>query len=243
MKKIILSLLLLTSAFWVYSQTLEIQYDGVSLEDGSEIMVATHPDSSSITLHGIVVGNTSSNPINVKCIRESVDLVDGTLNFYCWGLCYSPDVDTSLFHVQIDGLSTTSEFEGDYIHNGQIGVSKVKYTFYDMADENVTASFYVNYNITTALSVAEKKSMFNVSEIYPNPANTDVSIDYAIDENIKDAKFIIFSLLGSKVKEINVLENDGTIKLNTSDLIEGIYFYSFLINGESAMTQKLVIKH
>ncbi len=81
-----------------------------------------------------------------------------------------------------------------------------------------------------------------VSEVYPNPTREFVSVDYDIT-GLNNAKVVIFNLLGSKVKEIELSDPVGTLKVNTSDLLEGIYFYSLLINNESLITQKLIIKH
>lgn len=244
MKKVLFSFLLIFLALSVFSQTFEVYYNGDLLGSDAEIMVATHPDSAKILLHGIDIKNTSDNPLNVKCIRENIDTVALTENYYCWGgMYYSATVDTSQMSVFIDGQSTSSEFKGYYDHTGHIGISKIKYTFYDLANEDDQVSFYVNYNVTTELDIAENNILFKLSEVYPNPANQFVQANYEIHNIVDNAKVVIFNLLGSNVKETNVLESNGTIKLNTSDLIEGIYFYSLLINNESVITQKLIIKH
>jgi len=49
---------------------------------------------------------------------------------------------------------------------------------------------------------------------------------YDFNDMPGDSKVMIFDLLGSTVKEINVNNRYGSLKVNTSDLKEGIYFYS-----------------
>jgi hypothetical protein len=87
----------------------------------------------------------------------------------------------------------------------------------------------------------EKESYF--SAMYPNPANYVAKLDFTIDNTEENVTFVLFDLLGSKTEEIEITERSGSLTLNTSGLTEGIYFYSLLINNESVLTQKLIIKH
>ena len=81
------------------------------------------------------------------------------------------------------------------------------------------------------------------SAMYPNPANNRAKLDFRIEDAAENVTFVLFDLLGSKAEEIEITERSGSLQLNTSGLTEGIYFYSFLINNESVLTQKLIIKH
>lgn len=87
------------------------------------------------------------------------------------------------------------------------------------------------------------QTMLHFTPAYPNPAGKRASIDYALHGETGNVKFVLLNLLGSKVKEIEITEKTGSVRLNTSGLTEGIYFYSFLINNESYVTRKLIIKH
>ncbi|MEZ5198264.1 MAG: T9SS type A sorting domain-containing protein [Bacteroidales bacterium] len=136
----------------------------------------------------------------------------------------------------------TSEFVGDHNPNGETGVTKVEYTFYDMNNTDDKVSFIVNYDATETNDIKDMLMDYSISNAYPNPANTYVSINYDFKGN-RNAKIAIYNLLGTAVKEIELTESFGTLKVNTSDLIEGIYFYSLLINNESISTHKLIIKH
>ena len=244
MKKYILLFVFTFSVFWVLAQSLEIYYEDVLIEYDSELTISTHPDSAAIILHDFDVTNISANKIDVNCIRENVDTVAFTVNYYCWGgLCYGETVDTSLLTTQLNSGETASDFEPHYEHNGHNGISKIKYTFYDIENDEDRFSFYINYKVSSESGVNDNKSNYNVSSAYPNPANREVSIDYKMDPSVKNAKVMVYDLLGSKVKETSILDYSGTIRLNTSDLIEGIYFYSFMVNDESVTTQRLIVKH
>ena len=91
-------------------------------------------------------------------------------------------------------------------------------------------------------TLADTGSM-TFSAIYPNPANNEATIDYKLKAGQTGVSFVLYDLLGTKVKDIEISEIKGSLKLNTSGLTEGIYFYSLLINNESFLTQKLIVKH
>ena len=86
-------------------------------------------------------------------------------------------------------------------------------------------------------------TIFELSNVYPNPANTEANFDFTLNASISKAQINIYNLLGSKIKTYVLNENEGTLTANTSDLNEGIYFYSLVIDNESKLTQKLIIKH
>ena len=244
MKKYILLFVFVFSAYWIFAQSLQVYFEDVLLEQDAELTVSTHPDSAAIILHDFDVTNISGNKLDINCIRKNVDTVAFTVNYYCWGgLCYGSSVDTSLLSTSLNGGATASDFEPHYEHNGHIGTSKIKYTFYDIENSNDNFTFFINYNVTESLGIDEGKNLYDISKAYPNPAHLNVSLDYNLDPSVKDAKVVIFNLLGSKVKEAYLEKQAGTIKFNTVDLIEGIYFYSLVINDKSVTTQKLMIKH
>jgi hypothetical protein len=58
-----------------------------------------------------------------------------------------------------------------------------------------------------------------------------------------DAKLIIRNLLGTVVRDVDINSKSGKLSLNTSDLADGVYFYSVIVNGNPQFTKKLVIRH
>lgn len=241
MKKIILFLLFSFTFSWAMAQSLALYYENVLLSENEGIALSAHPDSGLMVCDHLDVKNISNDSIFVICVRNIIENVENTINTFCWGQCYPPNVDTSTF-VRIYADNMTSKFIGDHNPNGEIGVTKVEYTFYDMNNTDDKVSFIVNYDATETNSIENYASLYRISNAYPNPANNFVSLDYELKGD-KKAKIAVYNLLGSVVKEIELTESFGTQKINTSDLIEGIYFYSLLINNESISTHKLIIKH
>lgn len=241
MKKITLVLLLGSLTLCLNAQDLELYYGDVLLSNSSVINLSAHADSGLIVLDDIGVKNVSSNPFLVICSREILDLVPGSLNSFCWGLCYPPAIDTASVNIKIESGEISMEFQGDHDPMGYEGVSTVKYTFYELDNPDNQSSFTVNYNAEDELSVYDPTTS-EISGAYPNPANREVNIDFVLN-NTGKYRLVIYDLLGNIVKDIAISENEGSLKLNTSTFNEGIYFYSLLVNNESITTHKLIIKH
>ncbi|MCB0804219.1 MAG: DUF4397 domain-containing protein [Bacteroidales bacterium] len=79
-------------------------------------------------------------------------------------------------------------------------------------------------------------------QTYPNPASTELNIQYSVNENA-DVAIKLYDMLGSKVYEMNVgsqsnLLYDKTIDL--SGLEQGMYFLN-VIAGESKLTKKIQV--
>jgi len=245
MKKLLLLLVTtLTLSSWAFSQSLELYYEGEPIDPMAEITLTAHPDSGMMIIDTLDVKNLSEVTLDVICVREIIENVDSTVNTFCWGgLCYPPFVDTSSNATTIEPQAMAYEFSGDHDPNGFTGTTKVKYTFYNTYNPDDNVAVIVNYAAVGSSSVSTHKEQFSLSKAYPNPANNFVSVDYDIKETQETPHIAFYNLLGSKVKEIKLTESFGTLTINTSDFIEGIYFYSLLINNEATQTQKLIIKH
>ena len=242
MKKLLLLLVTAFTLSWAFSQSLELYFEGEALTPNAEITLTAHPDSGLMVLDTLDVKNISDATIEVKCIRTIIDTVPDVINSFCWGLCYPPFTDTSDVAVTIQSQAFSYEFVGDNDPDGNVGIMKVKYTFYSIKDMDDQVSVFVNYEATEPDWTEEYFEQAKMSHAYPNPANNIVSVDYHL-KGIPEARIAFYNLLGSKVKEIELTDSFGTLTINTSDFIEGIYFYTLLINNEASQTQKLIIKH
>ncbi len=242
MKRITLTFLLSSLFLWISAQDLQVYYGDDLLSNTSVLNLTAHPDSGVMVLDEIGVKNTSVNPLMIVCAREIIELVPGSVNSFCWGLCYPPNVDTASLNIKIESGDMSMEFQGDHDPAGTVGVSTVKYTFYELGNADNKAQFTVNYNASDELAVGEDK-VPEVTRAYPNPANEYVKFDYQSVNTGKQVRLVIYNLLGKMVQDIAITDNMGSLKVNTSDLTEGIYFYSLLVNNESTTTHKLIIKH
>ena len=68
--------------------------------------------------------------------------------------------------------------------------------------------------------------------IYPNPASDMVNLNYDFPLEVKVAEVKIMNVLGSVVSEQNIDTRSNQASIDISNINDGIYFYTILINGE-----------
>ena len=81
------------------------------------------------------------------------------------------------------------------------------------------------------------------SNPFPNPANQQTGINFQLPSPSSEARVMLRNLLGSVVKEMRVTGADNKFSINTSDLNNGLYFYSVMFENKILFTKKLIVKH
>jgi hypothetical protein len=130
------------------------------------------------------------------------------------------------------------------------------FSFAQVSESNTTENQGISQEIISVLAEAtmelkgqpvqhrdEDSPALIISRVYPNPAHQTAHFDFEWKKEMTDAKIVIYNLLGKMVREVEIRENTGTLKINVSDLIEGIYFYSLVVKNQPEVTQKLIIRH
>jgi len=194
-------------------QPLSLSWDGEPI-DGAITVFGDQFDAE-IVAHAIVTNNTDQ-AMNVKVRRNQLEMQEGTMSQFCWGLCYPPNVNESAqFLVIKAGDSSDDEaFSGHYLPNGIWGASIVEYEFYNMDNEDQNVKMTVMYSAT--LSGFEDKEEVTFS-MYPNPAINQLTIES------KDAiqHLGIFDLTGKSVYESDF--EQSKVDVNVEFLDSGIY--------------------
>jgi len=231
------------AALLAYSQSLQLSDSTGPIANNATIvkygLASADPDYEIISY--VFVKNTTSDSMSVKVKKVLLDTVQGTINTFCWGYCVTPEIFESPDPVVIHaGVIDSINFSGHYYPKGLLGISTIRYVFFD--SDNPSDTVCVNINFDTYPEGIDYLSNVTLSNAYPNPANTTVNFPYSVLKN-SNAKLIIWNILGSVVKEVDITGNSGTLSLNTSELADGVYFYSLLVNGNSQATKKFVIRH
>lgn len=76
--------------------------------------------------------------------------------------------------------------------------------------------------------------------VYPNPAHNYFHINYILPPN-QSGNFILSNAMGSNVMEINLSSNTPSIRISTSNLSNGVYFWKVILIDKKFQTGKLVI--
>lgn len=81
------------------------------------------------------------------------------------------------------------------------------------------------------------KDNFN---LYPNPNDGNIFIDYHLKDN-ENGMLCIFDLTGRNVRTLPINSNNTSIKINENELNAGTYYYCIKVNDQLVKTKKLVI--
>jgi len=243
MKKILLSFVFIfTLLVSANAQLVFVTEDGQALPDTIGVWGDAGGDFELV--FEAYLKNGTDQDLRIAAARETLSAIDGTENSFCWsGNCYSSTTDTSLAEYDMlipAGQTSADVFSGHYTHNNKYGETMVKYTLFERGnvENNATIVVIYKYSLTGIEANAEKIS---VSDVYPNPATGMVNIDYNLS-NASSASVKIVNLLGSVVKSVNLSGGSNKTSIDVSDLTQGVYFYSVLVDGNVYKTRKLIVK-
>jgi len=138
-----------------------------------------------------------------------------------------------------------TEWNDTVMSNNQLIGDNIRFKFEYVISGN-TNNFYLDNII-----IGEADALMNVQNqnnsrlsVYPNPTNGNAVIDI---ENLVDVNIevTLINILGSKVMEIYngaVVSNYQSIDANLTNLDKGIYFIRVNSNGNTILTDKLILK-
>lgn len=141
----------------------------------------------------------------------------------------------------IEDQATTSQFVC-----GAAGISAAGTSYlYDETDGTwyyVTETPMVRMNFDISLGINDAKGLTSSLNAYPNPANTNVNVNFSINESA-NVEMTVISVTGDVVYNNNfgsIAAGKYSKNINVSELANGIYFYTLNVNG-NVTTKKLVI--
>lgn len=131
------------------------------------------------------------------------------------------------------GYGTNSSFSGTTLSNDGAGGNW----------SNQPRTPMIRLNVNQDLSIFNHENTFLLNQNTPNPAQDITTINYSLTSNSL-VSFSIIDISGKKV--ITLIEGAKSagahsIKINTSSLPSGAYFYTISVNGNEA-TRKMIIE-
>lgn len=183
---------------------------------------------------------------NVRLIGEKVEMqvVENTQNYFCWGNCFLSTVYVS-DPVNLDA-GQFEVFSMHYMYNDAIedvaGLEQIM-QYYLYPANNPDDIFVINVIFKYSLDGVEDISNIDeFSNAYPMPASNVVNFDYNFASSV-DAEVAIYNMMGQEVLRSDISGTSGKLSLNVSDLADGVYFYSLVVNGKTEKSSKLVVRH
>lgn len=239
--------------------------DGVVVHDASNpkniIEVAhydTSPNYSGSGYHGswgaypfLPSGNILASDIEEGLKILSIDYVRAS---FLEGTVSDSITGDPLFDVTVEisetYLSTQTAFDGSFkfgiLLSGTFDIlfHKEGYNYKTIEDVEIVAGEIVELNVDLGMPVPvgiETNSVFERFEMYPNPFESNITIDYqVVDAENRPTKLSVFNSIGNLVEELELSSVNGTISIGNK-LPSGIYFVK-ISNGSQFSTTKRIIK-
>ena len=128
------------------------------------------------------------------------------------------------------------------LNNEPVGTEiTIAYTFYDARNPEKKYTFTINLKYESTEAIADFNSVDVFSNAYPNPASSTVSFDYNMPYDVNSASIAIYNMMGQEVVRQNLSIGGSRADINVSDLNEGVYFYSLIVNNKTVKTNKFVV--
>ena len=226
------------------TSALTFKYEGKTAEPGTTIDIVSDLNPSMEIQFDIHVINTTDADINV--VAQMEDLTGIGMTYLCWGNCFMPGVLEAQNTVTAGGEGV---FNGHVMfidaNSGEVlpvGTEiKMAYTFFDERNPEEKYVFTVNFKYQTEESIVDYNSVEVFSNAYPNPANNTVSFDYNMPYDANSASVAIYNMMGQEVVRQDLNLGGSRADINVSDLNEGVYFYSLIVNNQTVKTNKFVV--
>jgi hypothetical protein len=230
-------------SFAASSQNLSLSDANGPIPDNGNIYVVSDNPDLDIVAHVFVTNNGSSTIDSVKVFRNQISMVADSWSQFCWYVCFPPSTDTSGTAIAIEpGATNDEDFSGHYWSMGNPGESIVSYTFYDHQNPDDNVTVIVNYKLSLAGIGEHLSENSRLSSPYPNPAESFVSFDYDIPNEVNRAEILITNLLGAVVYEGILNGLNGTKRIDVSNFTEGIYFATLKLDNHIATSQKILVQ-
>jgi hypothetical protein len=209
-------------------------HEGAEVASGAEFNVA---ESSILGWHQIelTVKNNSTVEGTYKVKKTIISEVEGSSNYFCFGVCFTdPQIMTSP-DVTIQPNETLL-FSGDYEQAiGVDGITTIRYDFYNITDPRSTIYVVVNYLNGNASGVDNSVAgnYFNVIT-----ENGKTQFVYNLEQN---CSLFVYSASGQLVATQQI--EAGASKTAIADnLQKGVYAYALQGNNKILKTGKFISK-
>lgn len=241
MKKLFFTLTLIISVLALSAQSYRIvTTDGRTVESGESFYVYGEGNDWGELALSLYV--EAMEDVQLIAEKVEVNVVDGTFNMLCLDQCYSPDVYVS--PVVNFNAGSRKDFSMHYNYMNEIedvaGREQIM-VYYLYESNNSDNKFIINVTFKFSLyDVEDYSSAETFSNAYPVPACDVVNFDYNFASDV-NAEIAIHNMTGQEVLRSNINGMSGKASINVSDLTDGVYFYSLIVNGKTEKSSKLVI--
>jgi hypothetical protein len=234
MKKFIVFFLLILVGSTGYSQqVLVLLYENRELSQNEIIKINTIDPEYGIMKFPLAVKNISSSDIQVKVRRSEISTVEGSINYFCFGNCYIPEISESSEAVTISAGGIVDIFYADYEPGKEKGTSEIHYHFFDINNVKNPTSVIAKFSDTdTGIEDISSSGYVNIWS-----SQDIVSVSYCLHED----KILIISDISGKTIKKQLLKAGVKTEILPTTFPKGIYIYSVQGKKELSFAGKFII--
>lgn len=236
-KKSIFTLVLLAVFGWVSAQSLQFELNGEVLSDGQIVYCVDFNENFGEFIQDLQIRNISGRDLNVVVEKEEISVPEGSMNYYCWGSCFSPSVYISpAVAMPAGSVSGEGELGFHFMPATMSDFARIRYYAYEeRTDERISVVVVFNSNENVG-----EKPLCTFGSAYPSPASSMVHFDYRLTGG--NAVAVVYNLVGQEVMRQEMNGFEGCLNVSVADLKDGIYFCSVMLDGRTCATAKFVVK-
>ena len=238
MKKILSIVSLIAMAMIANAQTFTLTYNGNAVTEGMTLAVETHSKGDAAledALVEMIVTNTSADSIKYTIETEASSSNTFSVSSVCGNRCQAQTfsaLDVAAgntkeisvhFAVPASTVNGTSESFVVKFHNRTTDANDLTF--------NVALTYTSNSSINEA-------TIANITNAYPNPAMSNVTIDFAVEGT---AQLVLTDIMGREVMQQTIAGN-GSTNINVENLHKGVYLYGIRQGNKQYAMKKLVVK-
>lgn len=228
-----------------------VSAQSLSLVSQDTLVIGNANSMDELVSH-IVVQNNSNKAIDYKVKRLDELGYNGLTdsNAICWESCFQPNLSESPFSLTIEAGGNSSTligggFSGHVYPDGDGEEYKgpITYRFFNESNPDDYLDVVVKYQVSQGISTGENalSALAPQISIYPNPVVGKATVEYSFSKRGQKT-FELFNLLGSKVYERSMMDNEGSFSLDGSKFSKGVYFYVLRNNGKTVETRKIIFR-
>jgi hypothetical protein len=194
-------------------------------------------------------------PIKIKNITDKAqfyiikklkgELSDTQKGYFCLNNhCLEPSVEE--FSKKVEPGETLQDLYYILESGIQPAQSTIKFEFFPKGSphESLIRTFNVIVEEKASRSLAFQSKEITIQDAYPNPVQEQgfIDLDYKINSESAKATVILHNILGKAMGEYELSPSETRLKINTDELVSGVYFYTIYINNSGILTRKLIIR-
>ena len=241
MKKQILAICGVAFAYLAQAQSFQMhdQQSGNMISSGA-VINETHIDPQTYIDDHVHVINATNAVVNYKVRKTVLYGPVGISTTFCTDLlCYAPTTTLSPQSAPI-AANGTMDLKAQYKpESATPGTAAVRYSVFNVANPADSVYFVIVYNGVTGIQQNAIQPI-TLSNASPNPASTTFNMTFQLGK-ANEGQIVMYNMLGEKVREIVLTENEATAKVDVTTLTQGVYFCSLTIDGKAVATRRVVV--